>query len=45
VAQGNLADAETGIDELYAWEFNGPFLKDRNGIVAGARRDSGAVEY
>ena len=45
VAQGNLADAETSIDELYAWEFNGPFLKDRNGVVAGARRDTGAVEY
>ena len=45
VAQGNLADAETDIDELYAWEFNGPFLKDRNGVVAGARRDTGAVEY
>jgi len=45
IAQGNLADAETGIDELYAWEFNGPFLRDRNGILTGKRRDTGAIEY
>ncbi|MDH4238078.1 MAG: DUF1565 domain-containing protein, partial [Phycisphaerae bacterium] len=28
IARGTLADAKTTIDELYAWEFNGPFLYD-----------------
>jgi hypothetical protein len=28
VCRGTLDDAETTIEELYAWQFNGPFLKD-----------------
>jgi hypothetical protein len=28
VARGTLADSNTTIEELYAWEFNGPFLED-----------------
>jgi len=28
LARGSLADSKTTIDELYAWEFNGPFLYD-----------------
>ena len=43
LARGTLADAKTTIDELYAWEFNGPFLYDftgharpADGGVAGA---------
>jgi hypothetical protein len=31
IARGTLADAKTTIDELYAWEFNGPFLYDFTG--------------
>lgn len=31
IAGGTLADAKTTIDELYAWEFNGPFLYDFTG--------------
>jgi hypothetical protein len=31
IARGTLADAQTTIDELYAWEFNGPFLHDFTG--------------
>jgi hypothetical protein len=31
LARGTLADAKTTIDELYAWEFNGPFLYDFTG--------------
>ncbi len=31
IARGTLADAKTTIDELYAWEFNGPFLDDFTG--------------
>lgn len=28
VSRGSLKDAETTIEEVYKWEFNGPFLKD-----------------
>ena len=28
IARGTLADSKTTIEELYAWEFNGPFLYD-----------------
>ena len=34
IARGTLADSRTTIEELYAWEFNGPFLDD----FAGHRR-------
>ena len=43
IARGTLADSKTTIEELYAWEFNGPFLDDftghrrpANGGYAGA---------
>jgi hypothetical protein len=46
VSLGSLADAKTTIDELYAWQFDGPFLRDFVGArPAGARRDAGAIEY
>ena len=46
VSRGTLADAETTIDELYAWEFNGPFLRDFAGKPAsGEGRDAGALEW
>jgi len=45
LAHGTLADADTTIEELYAWEFDGPFLRDFAGRKpAGARRDAGAIE-
>jgi hypothetical protein len=45
IALGTLADADTTIEELFAWEFEGPFLRDFAGRKpAGARRDAGAVE-
>lgn len=45
LAQGTLADADTTIEELYAWEFSGPFLRDFAGRPpAGTRRDAGAIE-
>ncbi len=45
IAQGTLADADTTIEELYAWEFNGPFLRDFAGRQpTGGRRDAGALE-
>jgi hypothetical protein len=31
IARGTLADSKTTIEELYAWEFNGPFLYDFTG--------------
>jgi len=37
LARGTLADAKTTIDELYDWEFNGPFLED----FTGRRRPAG----
>jgi hypothetical protein len=46
IAQGTLADAHTTIDELYDWEFDGPFLRDFAGNdPEGASRDAGAFEY
>jgi len=47
VARGTLADARTSIEELYQWEFDGPFLKDFRGMAppTGARRDAGAYEF
>ena len=43
IARGTLADSKTTIEELYAWEFHGPFLSDftgrerpANGGAAGA---------
>lgn len=45
LARGTLADAKTTIEELYAWQFNGPFLRDFAGRPpAGPRRDAGALE-
>ncbi|MEE9302895.1 MAG: LamG-like jellyroll fold domain-containing protein, partial [Thiotrichaceae bacterium] len=46
IAKGTLEQAETDIDKLYEWEFDGPFLKDFSGKPpSGTRRDAGAVEY
>ena len=45
VARGTLADARTTIDELYTWEFHGPFLTDFAGQKPrGEKRDAGAIE-
>jgi hypothetical protein len=45
IAQGTLADADTTIEELYAWEFDGPFLRDFAGRKpSGARQAAGAIE-
>ena len=42
IAQGTLADADTTIEELYAWEFDGPQMRDFAGRKSEAR-DAGAV--
>jgi hypothetical protein len=46
VSRGTLADAETTIGELYAWEFSGPQTKDFSGkvIPGGVRRAVGALQ-
>lgn len=41
---GTLADAKTDINELYAWQFNGPFLRDFTGRKPNGKRDAGALE-
>jgi Concanavalin A-like lectin/glucanases superfamily len=45
LARGSLADARTTIEELYAWEFNGPFLYDFNGRQRGGHGGAaGAID-
>ncbi|MBI3828654.1 MAG: hypothetical protein HY291_04005 [Planctomycetes bacterium] len=44
VSLGTLADARTSIEELYAWEFDGPFLRDFTGRTPTGKRDAGALE-
>ncbi|MBM4037793.1 MAG: LamG domain-containing protein [Planctomycetes bacterium] len=45
VCRGTLADAKTTIEELYAWQFNGPQHRDFCGRPpAGKGRDAGALE-
>ena len=46
VCRSTLAESKTSIDELYAWEFNGPFLRDFTGRTppAGKPRDAGAIQ-
>jgi hypothetical protein len=45
IAQGTLADAQTTIEELYAWQFHGPARHDMRGATAkGKGRDAGALE-
>jgi hypothetical protein len=46
VCRSTLAESKTSIDELYAWEFNGPALTDFTGHApaAGKTRDAGAIQ-
>jgi len=45
IARGTLADSKTTIEELYAWEFNGPFLADFTGRRRRAGRGyAGAID-
>lgn len=44
VSKGTLADAKTTIEELYKWEFSGPFLRDFAGNEPVGKRDAGALE-
>ena len=45
IAHGTLADADTTIEELYAWEFDGPFLRDFAGHKpSDVARAAGALQ-
>jgi hypothetical protein len=45
ISRGTLKDAETTIEELYEWEFEGPFLKDFYGRrPTGKHQSAGAIE-
>jgi hypothetical protein len=45
LAHGTLADAQTSIEELHAWQFAGPAQRDMRGISPkGKARDAGAIE-
>ncbi|MGI5869262.1 MAG: LamG domain-containing protein [Kiritimatiellia bacterium] len=44
IALGTLADSKTTIEELFAWEFDGPFLRDFTGRKAGPSRAAGALD-
>ncbi len=43
IAQGTLADADTTIEELYAWEFDGPQTRDFTGRKRTGARNAGAI--
>ncbi len=46
ICRGTLADAKTTIEELYDWQFDGPFLRDFRGKeISGKSRDAGAFEF
>jgi len=44
ISLGTLKDAKTDIKELYAWQFDGPFLRDFTGSKPKGKRDAGALE-
>ena len=44
VCRSTLAESKTSIEELYDWEFNGPFLRDFCGKApANGKRAAGAI--
>ena len=46
ICRGTLADSETSIEELYAWQFDGPQTRDFTGRKpTDGKRDAGAIEY
>jgi Concanavalin A-like lectin/glucanases superfamily len=45
IAQGTLSDADTTIEELYAWEFDGPQMRDFTGRKPTGARNAGAIEF
>ena len=44
IALSSLAESKTSIEELYAWEFDGPFLRDFSGRKPVGKRAAGALD-
>ncbi len=46
VTRSTLAESRTTIDELFTWQFDGPFLRDiaGNAPASGRSRDAGALQ-
>jgi hypothetical protein len=46
VCRSTLAESKTTIDELYAWQFHGPMLRDIAGRAPTSHRsrDAGALQ-
>ena len=45
ISLGTLKEAKTDIEELCAWQFDGPFLRDFAGRKPNGKRDAGAIEW
>ncbi len=46
ISRGSLADAHTTIDELYTWQFSGPFLNDFTGRKRDFEKSApGAIDF
>lgn len=45
ITQGTLSDADTTIEELYAWEFAGPQTRDFTGRKSASARTAGAIAF
>jgi concanavalin A-like lectin/glucanase superfamily protein len=43
VCRSTLAESKTSIEELYAWEFDGPALRDFRGVKPQDKRAAGAI--
>ena len=43
VCRSTLAESKTTIEELYAWEFDGPVLRDFCGVKPNGKRAAGAI--
>ncbi len=45
ICRASLAESKTSIEELYDWEFAGPFLRDFTGKPITGKRDAGALQH
>lgn len=44
ISQGSISDAKTSLEELYCWQFDGPFLRDFCGVKPVGARTAGAIQ-
>jgi len=45
VARSSFAESDTSLEELYAWEFDGPAVRDFIGKKVSGPRDAGAIQH